>query len=78
MSAKERLAAALRNLAFGDSQLTIAIEFRLRKFAANDIMRKTCYVMCEKLSPNFVRFSSTEKWKNIVDNFGNFGNFHII
>ena len=74
VSAGERLTVTLRYLASGDSQKTIAIEFRLKTSAVNEIIRKTCEIIWEKLSPKFVKFPSLEKWKDNADDFGKFWN----
>ena len=66
---------ALRYLACSDSQLTIAIEFRLWKSTVNQIIRKTCEVIWDKLSPKFVKFPSLEKWKDIANGFGKLWNY---
>ena len=74
MFAGERLAVTLRYLASGDFQQTIAVEFRLKKSAVNQIIRKTCEFKWEKLSPKFVKFPSLEKWKDIANDFGKLWN----
>ena len=70
----ERLAVTLRYLAYGDSQQTIAIEFRLKKPAVNQIIRKTCEFIWDKLSPKFVKFPSLKKWKDIANDFSKLWN----
>ena len=73
--AGERLAVTLCYLAFDDSQQTIAIEFRLKKSAVNQIIQKTFKFIWEKLSPKFVKFPSLEKWKDNANDFGKLWNY---
>ncbi|XP_016842061.1 protein ANTAGONIST OF LIKE HETEROCHROMATIN PROTEIN 1 [Nasonia vitripennis] len=69
ISAEQRLTITLRYLASGDDILSIAISYRLGKPTVYSIIKRTCSVIHQVLSPIYVRPPCTPVWRNIIKGF---------
>ncbi len=75
MSPDERLAAALRFLATGDSQQSIAFSFRFGHATVRKIVEETSEALWKSLC-NYIKASSTQnEWLKIASDFSELWNF---
>ena len=59
----------LRYLATGDEVLSLAHTYRIGESTAYMIIRETCQVIFEILSPIYLRFPCRPVWRNICKGF---------
>ena len=70
LGAAEKLLITLRYLATGDSQQSQAFNFRVGRSTVSKIVKQTCDVIWQKLSPDYLKCpSTTEEWKKISTDF---------
>ena len=74
ISVQERLAVTLRLLASGNSQTSIAFEFRMGISTVNKIIAEVCSAIWLALQPIYLKPPTTEQWRKNADDFCKFWN----
>ena len=72
----ERMAVTLRYLASGESQTSLAFNFRIGRSTICTILQETCTAIWQALQPSWVRVpSNASEWASIADQFETMWNF---
>ena len=76
ISPAERMAVTLRNLASGESQTSLAFNFRIGRSTIYTILQETCTAIWQALQPSWVWVpSNASEWTSIADQFETMWNF---